>query len=114
MNSAAEAATPVAKQLFIDSISAMSFEDVKSIYEGPEDFATRFFETKMSSSLSLKMQPFVDSSLAEVAAINAYDNVIKKYKDIPFVPDIKADLSKHVIDKGMAAIFHYIAQEEVQ
>jgi hypothetical protein len=112
LNRAAEAATPVAKQLFIDSISTMSFEDVKSIYEGPKDSATRFFETKMSPSLSLQMQPIVDSSLAEVGAIDAYDKVIKKYKDIPFVPDIKSDLSRHVIDNGMAAIFHYIAQEE--
>jgi hypothetical protein len=112
LNRAAEAATPVAKQLFIDSISTMSFEDVKSIYEGPKDSATRFFETKMSPSLSLKMQPIVDRSLAEVGAINAYDRVIKKYQNIPFVPDIKADLSKHIIDKGMAAIFYYIAKEE--
>ncbi len=112
LNRAAEAATPVAKQLFIDSISTMSFDDVKRIYQGPKDSATRFFETKMSPSLSLKMQPIVDRSLSEVGAINSYDQVIKKYQDIPFVPDIKADLSKHVIDKGMAAIFHYIAQEE--
>jgi hypothetical protein len=112
LNRAAEAATPVAKQLFIDSISTMSFDDVKRIYQGPKDSATHFFETKMSPSLSLKMQPIVDRSLSEVGAINAYDQVIKKYQDIPFVPDIKADLSKHVIDKGMAAIFHYIAQEE--
>lgn len=112
LNRAAEVATPVAKQLFIDSISTMSFDDVKKIYEGPKDSATRFFESKMTPSLSAKMQPIVDSSLAEVGAISAYDNVIKKYKDIPFVPDIKADLSAHVIDKSMTAIFHYIAQEE--
>lgn len=112
LNRAAEAATPVAKQLFIDSISTMSFDDVKKIYEGPEDSATRFFESRMSPSLSTKMQPIVDSSLAEVGAINSYDKVIKKYKDIPFVPDIKADLSAHVIKKSMTAIFHYIAQEE--
>lgn len=112
LNRAAEAATPVAKQLFIDSISTMSFDDVKKIYEGPEDSATRFFESKMTPSLSAKMQPIVNNSLAEVGAISAYDNVIKKYKDIPFVPDIKADLSAHVINKGMSAIFHYIAQEE--
>ncbi|MGK0397855.1 MAG: hypothetical protein ACJA0I_000142 [Gammaproteobacteria bacterium] len=43
LNRAAEAATPVAKQLFIDSISTMSFDDVKRIYEGPKDSATRFF-----------------------------------------------------------------------
>ena len=112
LNRAAEAATPVAKQLFIDSISSMSFDDVKKIYEGPEDSATRFFEAKMGPSLSEQMKPIVDSSLLEVGAIKAYDKVINKYEDIPYVPDIKSDLSKHVIKKGMAAIFHYIAEEE--
>jgi hypothetical protein len=112
LNRAAEAATPVAKQLFIDSINTMSFEDVKRIYEGPEDSATRFFETKMRPTLSLKMRPIIDSSLTEVGAIQAYDHMLKKYDDLPFLPDIKADLSKHVMDKGMTAIFHYIALEE--
>lgn len=112
LNRAAEAATPVARQLFIDSIATMSFDDVKNIYEGPKDSATRFFQAKMSSSLSVKMQPIVDRSLAQVGAINSYDKVIDKYKDIPFVPDIKADLSAHVIENSMAAIFHYIAREE--
>ncbi len=112
LNRAGEAATPVAKQLFIDSISTMSFDDVKRIYQGPKDSATRFFETKMSRSLSSKIQPIIDRSLSEVGDINAYHQVLKKYQVLPFVPDSRADQSKHVIDKGMAAIFHYIAQEE--
>ncbi|MFT7686299.1 MAG: hypothetical protein ACI9FB_001644 [Candidatus Azotimanducaceae bacterium] len=112
LNRAAEAATPVAKKMFIDSISQMSFDDIKTIYEGPTDSATRYFESKMSASLAKEMQPIIDRSLMEVGAINAYDQIIEKYKDIPFVPNIKADLSGHVINEGMAAIFHYIAQEE--
>jgi hypothetical protein len=112
LNRAAELAAPIAKELFIESIASMSFDDVKRIYEGPNDSATRFFETKMTSSLSAKMKPIVDSSLSEVGAINAYDNLIEKYKKLPLMPDVKADLSEHVISKGMNAIFHYIAKEE--
>lgn len=31
---------------------------------------------------------------------------------MPFVPDVKADLVDHVIQKGMDGIFYYLAKEE--
>jgi hypothetical protein len=35
-----------------------------------------------------------------------------QYATLPFVPDVKANLQAHVIDKGMEGIFHYLALEE--
>lgn len=35
-----------------------------------------------------------------------------KYESMPFVPDVKSDLTGHVVDKGMDGIFHYLAKEE--
>ena len=35
-----------------------------------------------------------------------------EYKALHFVPDVKSNLTGHVVDKGMAGIFHYMAQEE--
>jgi len=37
LNRAAEVATPKAKKLFWEAITDMSFDDVKTIYKGPED-----------------------------------------------------------------------------
>lgn len=48
LNRAAEAATPKAKALFFSAINQMTFDDVKSIYEGSEDSATQYFRQKMS------------------------------------------------------------------
>ncbi|MDH3995943.1 MAG: DUF4197 domain-containing protein, partial [Desulfobulbaceae bacterium] len=45
-------------------------------------------------------------------AVQAYDNVMGEYRAIPFVPDVKADLTTYVVEKGMDGIFHYIALEE--
>lgn len=112
LNRAAEAATPKARTLFVDAIKAMTLEDVKGIYNGPEDAATRYFQQKMSAPLALEMKPIVDASLAEVGAIKAYDGVMSQYKSIPMVPDVKADLTNHVLTKGLAGIFHYVAKEE--
>ena len=112
LNRAAEAAAPKARQLFLNAISQMTFADVKQIYEGPDDAATRYFQGKMSPALAEEMEPVIDASLSEVGAVKAYDTMMKEYKSLPFVPDVKADLTSHVIEKGMDGIFHYMAKEE--
>ena len=112
LNRAAESATPKAQKLFLQAITDMTFEDIKNIYEGPENSATKYFQSKMSPPLKKEMQPIVENTLSQVGAIKAYDKVIGQYKTLPFVPDIKADLTEHVIQKGVEGIFYYIAKEE--
>ena len=112
LNRAAEAATPKAKDLFLQAITDMSFDDIKKIYEGPENSATKYFQGKMSLPLKKEMQPIVEKTLSQVGAVQAYDNVIGQYQTLPFVPDIKANLADHVIQKGMEGIFYYMAKEE--
>jgi len=112
LNRAAEMATPKAKALFGQAISEMTFEDVMNIYNGPDDAATRYFQDKMTPPLAKEMQPVVEQSLAEVGAVQAYDNVMGEYRTIPFVPDVKADLTTYVVEKGMDGIFYYMAKEE--
>lgn len=113
LNRAAEAATPQAKALFIESIQAMTFEDINAIYNGPEDSATQYFKSKMTLPLSEKMRPIVQQSLSQVGAVQAYDKMLGEYADLPFVPDVKADLTTHVVDKGISGIFFYLAKEEI-
>ncbi len=112
LNRAAEAATPKAKKLFMDAISLMTIQDVKQIYNGPDDAATTYFKDKMTPDLSKEMKPIVEDSLSQVGAIRSYDTMMSKYKSLPFVPDVKADLTNHVLEKGMQGIFYYMAKEE--
>ncbi len=112
INRAAEAATPKARKLFGQAIKEMTISDVEAIYKGPDDSATQYFKKKMSPALEEQMRPVVDASLAEVGAIQAYDNVMGQYRSIPFVPDVKANLSNYVVEKGMDGIFYYLAKEE--
>jgi hypothetical protein len=112
LNRAAEQATPQAKQLFWTSIEQMTLDDVMAVYNGPPDAATRYFQGKMSTPLGESMRPIVDQALADAGAVQAYDNVMGQYRAVPFVPDVKADLSGYVVEQGMNGIFHYLAQEE--
>lgn len=112
LNKAAEAATPRAKALFLTAIQDMTLEDVKAIYSGPDDAATRYFREKMSAPLAQEMTPIVDASLSEVGAVQSYDQIMNKYEGLPFAPPVDADLTAYVVDKGMDGIFHYLAKEE--
>ena len=112
LNRAAEAATPKAKALFKEAITSMTFEDVQTIYKGPEDSATQYFKGKMTPALTEEMQPIVTDSLSQVGAIQTYDQVMGKYRELPLVPDVKADLSAYVLEKSLDGIFYYVAKEE--
>ncbi len=112
LNRAAEVAAPEAKALFFDAIKQMTLDDVRGIYEGPDDAATQYFKGKMKKPLAKRMRPIVDNSLSEVGAVRTYDDMMSKYKAIPLVPDVKSDLTGYVVRKGLDGIFYYVAKEE--
>jgi hypothetical protein len=112
LNRAAERATPQAKELFLGAISDMSIDDAKSILQGPDNAATQYFRNKTGVSLESAMRPLVDDALNQVGAVRSFNSMMAKYKTIPLAPEVSADLSGHVVDKGIDGIFLYLAEEE--
>jgi len=112
MNRAAEIASAEAKPLLWDAIRDMTLDDARRIFDGPQDAATQYFRGKMTPALSQRMKPLVDDAMAQAGAVRAYDDMMGRYRAIPFVPDVKADVSDYVVDKGLDGIFHYVAKEE--
>lgn len=112
LNQAAEAATEKAKPLFINAIKELTWEDAKNILNGPDDAATQYFKGKMSAPLATEMKPIVDQSLNEVGAVKSYNSLMGKYKSFPLVPDVQANLTEHVVNKGIDGVFYYLAIEE--
>ena len=112
LNRAAEAAVPRAKQLFWDAIRDMTLQDARTIFDGAEDSATRYFRGKMMAPLTAEMKPIIDQELANVGAIRAYDNMMRQYRSFPFVPDAKSDLTGHVLERAVNSVFLYLAREE--
>jgi len=116
LNRAAEAATPKAKTLFLSAIQNMTIDDAKGILTGPNDAATQYLRRAMGPQLTQDIQPIIQSTLAEAGAIQAYDNVVGRYEQLPFVSSLagnsKAQLNDYVSEKALDGIFYYIAQEE--
>ena len=112
MNRAAEQAAPKAVGIFGQAIAAMKVEDIQGIMNGPDDAATQYFQGAMSQPLAEAMRPVIDQAMAASGAIQAYDDMLGKYKDLPLVPDVKADLTEHALQGAMGGLFHYLAIEE--
>lgn len=114
LNRGAENASVEAREIFLDTISKMTLEDARRIYNGRNDEATRYFQEKMNPELKAKFKPIIDRTLSEVGAVNSYEEMISNYKAIPFVPDVKADLTDYTVSKALEGLFYYLAKEEEQ
>ncbi len=112
MNRAAEQATPVARDLVVDAIKGLTFQDAAGILSGPDDSATQYLEGKTGGELGELLHPIVDRALADAGAVKAFDGVVDQYQTIPFASKLKVDLSGHVVDYTKKAIFGYLAEEE--
>lgn len=112
LNLAAEVATPHAKELFVNAISQMTFDDVLQIYNGPQNSATQFFQRTTSTDLASRMTPFVNQAISQAGVVASYDNLLSQYQNIPFMPDLKADLTGYVVQQGIEGIFFYLGQQE--
>lgn len=112
LNRAAEIAAPKARKHFVEAVRAMTLDDARKIWKGPDDSATAYFREKMTAPLKEEMRPVIGDSLAEVGAIKSYERMMGRYKKLPFVPDVRADLADYVTDKGLEGIFYYLAKEE--
>jgi hypothetical protein len=112
LNRAAEHAAPQTKEIFWQAIKGMSFDDAMRIYKGPQDAATLYFKEKTTPALKETIRPIVAKTLQEAGAVQLYDQFIGKYSRLPFVPDLKTDLTAHVCDRALAGIFTYLAEEE--
>ncbi|MEH6403292.1 MAG: DUF4197 domain-containing protein [Sneathiella sp.] len=112
LNEGAEAAAPKTKELIWKSITDMTVEDAKKIYDGADDAATQYFKKVASADLKKVISPVIDKSLTDVGAFAAYDKLIADYKQYPLVPDIQSDLTAHATNQALEGLFHYLAQEE--
>ena len=112
MNRAAEAAAPLAKEVFLDAIKAMSFEDAVAIVRGDDHAATTYLDEHSRDELRELFQPIVAEKLQEVGATAAFDDLVDQYLTVPFASKPVVDLEGHVTDKALDGLFYMIAKEE--
>jgi Protein of unknown function (DUF4197) len=114
MNRAAEKAAPQAKQIFLDAIGKMSFDDARKILNGGETAATDFFKSKTTPQLTTALRPVVSKSMNNVGVTRQYKDLLSRFEAIPFAKSPALDLDGYVVDRGLAGLFHVLGDQEKQ
>jgi hypothetical protein len=94
MNRAAEKAVPFAKDIFWDAIGQMSFDDARNILNGRDTAATDYFKSKTSKKLQTAFLPSVKDVMDQVGVNRQYNDLIGRYKDVPFAKSIAFDVNQ--------------------
>lgn len=112
MNRGAEQAVRVARELFVEAVRDLTFEDALAILNGPEDAATRYLERTTGEELERRMRPIVERELEEAGALALWRRLAGQARSIPFLGSPERDLVDHVTGHARKALFTLLAEEE--
>ena len=113
MNRAAEQATPKAKQIFLDALQKMTFDDARHILSGSDTAATEYFKRTSSADLTTAFSPIVHHSMENVGVVQQYDQLINSAPGGSVLAG-QFDLNKYIVGKTLDGLFYELGQEEKQ
>ena len=112
LNEAAEDASGVAKEIFINAVKNMTITDAISILEGSDSAATNYLKNQTSKELYIRFKPIVKASIDKVHAAKHWDGLVNKYNAIPLTKKVNTDLEDYVTKNAIDGLFILIAKEE--
>lgn len=112
MNRAAEQAAPLAKPIFQDAITNMSFDDAKKILDGGDTAATDYFQKQTRDQLTTAFKPEVEKAMNEVGVVSQYNELVGQYSSLPFVKSPSLDVNDYVVGKSLEGLFYTLGEEE--
>jgi Protein of unknown function (DUF4197) len=112
MNRAAEAAVPMAKPLFVNTVKSISVEDALKVVRGGATSVTDFFSTKTRAPLGEQFLPIVTKATEKVKLAERYNAVAGKAAGLGLVKGPDANVQQYVTGKALDGLFLMIAEEE--
>lgn len=112
MNRAAEQAAPYAREIFLNAILEMRFDDARRIVTGGDTAATDYFRAKTWDRLREVFLPKVRQATESVGVTRQYKELVDRYETIPFAQEIVFDVDQYVVDKGLDGLFYMLGEEE--
>lgn len=113
MNRAAEDAAGEIATVFMNAIKQMTVTDGLKILNGGDFAATDYLKTTTTTTLTEKMRPIIETSLAKVNATGYWKEVFTTYNKVSFSKTpVNTDLAAFVTERALAGIFLTIGQEE--
>lgn len=114
LNRAAEQAVPEVASILGNAARNISVEDAVGIINGPDDAATRYFESTAGEALFARIRPKVEEATAKVGVTQQYKSLVNQAG--PFMAlaggELPSDLDSYVTEQAMDALFVQIAEQE--
>src|SRR5437588_4344449 len=112
MNRAAEQAAPAAKQIFINAVKQMTFDDARQILSSNDTAATDYFKRESSDQLSAAFAPIVHQAMENVGVIRQYNQLMRNPMAARVATAQNFNLDDYVVTKAMDGLFYVMAEEE--
>lgn len=114
LNRAAEQAVPQAADVLGDAVRQMSVADARSILEGGNDAATRYFERVSGPALRERFMPLVAQATAQVGVTRQYRALTERAGPMLQASGLgtAVDLDAYVADQALQQLFAVMAEEE--
>ena len=112
MNHAAESAAPAAKQIFLNAILAMSFDDARKLLNGGDTSITDYFKSKTTGDLKTAFRPAVEKAMDGNGVTAQYNALAAKAPSMPFGKSQSLDINDYVISKALDGLFYILGQQE--
>jgi hypothetical protein len=112
MNRAAEQATPLAKQIFLNALMKMTISDARNILNGGDTAATQYFKNATSQELMMAFTPIVHNAMQNVGVVRQYDRIAQNSLAGPLLQSRGFDLDQYVVGKTLDGLFYMLGQEE--
>ncbi len=112
MNRAAEAAVPLAKDMLLQAVKAMTVQDAKAILSGGETAVTDYFAGKTRIPLAGKFLPLVTQATAKVGLADKYNQLAGKASELGLMKKEDANIQQYVTAKALDGLYYVISDEE--
>src|SRR5512142_2848013 len=109
MNRAAEQATPMAKQIFLNALLKMSFDDARKILTGTDTAATEYFKKQSSQELATAFKPIAHQALQKVGVVKQYNQLMQNSMAAPLLQTQSFDLDNYVVGKTLDGLFYMLS-----
>ena len=113
MTHAAEAAAPLAKDLFMDAIKSMSIKDAVGIVRGGPTSGTDYLQRTTTPRLTTAFTPPMEDALQSTGCVQSLNEAVKRNNLQGMVHgDAKTWLGKYAVGLALDGLFHYVGVEE--
>lgn len=112
MNRAAEQAAPQAKQIFLNALTRMTFNDARGIVTGGDTAATDYFKRQSTEELTTAFTPIVHQAMLKVGVVRQYNTLMQNPALSRLGSNENFNLDDYVVGKTLDGLFYELGQEE--